>query len=596
MITDDLVAGHIDGSKDTALTAEQQEALAALAAESATQTDELIALAKKDCTLFHDADGVAYASIAQAGHHETHIVDPRAGSFKKWLRRQFYVANNHAPGAQPLKDAIATLEASALFDGIEAEVFLRVGEHDGDTFLDLCNDQWQVVRITPNGWDVMDGVPIYFRRSPGARPLPVPMYGGNIDQLRDFINIESDDDFALVVGWLVAALRQRGPYGIFSFSGEQGSAKSTAMRVLRALIDPNKAPIRSAPRSEEDLIVAATHGWCLTYDNLSTLPVWLSDGLCRISTGGGLGKRTLYTTEDETLFAGQRPTMVNSIEDIIDRDDLRDRSICLTLPTIPDNQRRDEATFWEAFDEAQPAILGALLTLASKAMAELPTVRLEVSPRMADLARVGVAVERAAEWKPGRFLTIYNHNRDEADARAIEDNRIASLVWKLAQEEGVWHGTATALLARLNREVDERVLRSKDWPQSGRGLSGRLRRAAPALRRVGIRIDYHRSESARTISITADTPQGAQQTVTTVIPSRPQQNRDLDGDGSMTVEDTECPTVSQPSAPNTSKNGHNDAHDGNDGLLQTPTIYGADEPLEVVQTDIEDRYGREFDG
>lgn len=601
MITDDMLkgkkagkkakkgsgaAGHI--GKDSELTdddlAKQLELLKQI---DATQTDELIRLAKKDVVSFHDADGVAYASIAEAGHHETHIVDPRAGSFKKWLRRQYYVAHDSAPSSQPLKDAISTLEASALFDGVEAEVYLRVGDLDGVTYIDLCDESWQVVRITPSGWDVIVDPPIHFRRPPGSRPLPVPTHGGSVEQLRDFINIDTDDDFVLVLVWLLAAMRTKGPFGILSFAGEQGSAKSTAMRVVRAMVDPNKAPIRSAPRNEEDLVVAATHSWCLAYDNLSKLPIWLSDGLCRMATGGGLGKRTLYTPDDETLFAGQRPIMVNSIEDIIDRDDLRDRSIGLTLPTIPDNRRRDEATFWQEFKLAQPAILGSLLTLLSKAMAELPGVRLESSPRMADLARFGVAVERAARWETGRFLEVYKSNRDDADARAIEDNRVASLVRDLAQQNGEWTGTASELLAQLNGAVDERVLRSKDWPQTGRGMSGRLRRVAPALRRVGIHIDYlQRSGNARTLRIAKQdspkapgTQEGTQTTVTIVTPSQSQETRGhpSDDDEAPTVIDQPQPsqptlTVTQSSPEKANKNGRNDGHDGHDGHSHTSEI------------------------
>lgn len=584
------VAEQIGDVDDDELTAEMQQALKQLSAESKSQTDDLIELARKNSTLFHNEDQTAYVSITEAGHHETHIIN-RSGRFKTWLRRQYFTANSHAPSSQPLNDAIATLEAIALFDGVEAPVFHRVGEHDGATYLDLCNENFEVVRITPNGWDVLVDPPIYFRRASGARPLPVPVLGGSVDQLRDFVNVDTDEDFILLLVFLLAALRPHGPYGILSFAGEQGSAKSTTMRVIRALIDPNKAPIRSPPRSEEDLVIAATHSWALAYDNLSGMPVWLSDGLCRIATGGGYGKRTLYTTEDETIFDGQRPVMINSIEDIVDRDDLRDRSLCLTLPTISDSSRKDERTFWGQFEQTQPAILGALLTLTAKAMAELPGVTLEASPRMADLARFGVAVERAGRWEPDRFLKVYKANRDEADARAIEDNLVASLVRDLVQQNGVWTGTATKLLARLNQKVDERILRSKDWPQTGRGMSGRLRRVAPALRRVGIHI-YHlpRSGNERIISITgeqsknSDTPQGSQKTVTTVTLSQSQENRGhpSDDDETPTIIDQPqpsqpTPTVTQPSPVKANKNGRNDGHDDHDGHSHTSEIYEEDE-------------------
>ena len=95
------------------------------------------------------------------------------------------------------------------------------------------------------------------------------MAGGSIELLRSFINVKSDGDFVLLVAWLVAALRNRGPYPLIVLSGEQGSAKSTFSAVLRALVDPNTAPLRALPRSEHDLFIAASNAHVLAFDNVS---------------------------------------------------------------------------------------------------------------------------------------------------------------------------------------------------------------------------------------------------------------------------------------------------------------------------------------
>ena len=73
-------------------------------------------------------------------------------------------------------------------------------------------------------------------------------------------------------------------------------------RVLRRLIDPNEAELRSEPRNERDLVIAANNGWVIGHDNLSCVKQWLSDALCRIATGGAFGTRELYTDLDEILF------------------------------------------------------------------------------------------------------------------------------------------------------------------------------------------------------------------------------------------------------------------------------------------------------
>ena len=177
-------------------------------------------------------------------------------------------------------------------------------------------------------------------------------------------------------------------------SGEQGSAKSTLQRVLRALIDPNKAPIRSLPRDERDLMIAATNGWCLAFDNLSHLQDWQSDALCRISTGGGFAARELYTDQDETILDVQRPVMLNGIEEVVTRNDLLDRSIIVYLPSIPPERRQPEKRFWREFEQARPAILGAILDAVSTALA--------TRRRSRSTGIRGWPTSRSGSWPPSR--------------------------------------------------------------------------------------------------------------------------------------------------------------------------------------------------
>ena len=127
---------------------------------------------------------------------------------------------------------------------------------------------------------------------------------------------------------------------IVVLSGEQGSAKSTFSAILRALLDPNTAPLRALPREDRDLFIAANNGHVLAFDNVSGLPAWISDTLCRLATGGGFAVRQLYTDQDEVLFDATRPVILNGIEDIVARPDLADRAVFLTLEPIPEERRR----------------------------------------------------------------------------------------------------------------------------------------------------------------------------------------------------------------------------------------------------------------
>ena len=57
--------------------------------------------------------------------------------------------------------------------------------------------------------------------------LPIPERGGSIDDLRQLLNVPNENDWVLVVSWLLGALRPERPYPVLVLQGEQGSAKST---------------------------------------------------------------------------------------------------------------------------------------------------------------------------------------------------------------------------------------------------------------------------------------------------------------------------------------------------------------------------------
>jgi hypothetical protein len=508
-----------------------------------TQADILIDLAET-AELFHSADGTAFADLDINGHRETWPV--RTKGFKRWLARQFFEATDGAPSSEALQSALNVIEAKAHFDAPELPVFIRVGGIDDKLYLDLGDEAWRAVEIATTGWRVVENPPVRFRRAAGMQPLPIPMPGGSVESLRSFLNVQSDTDFVLVVAWVLAVLRNRGPYPVMVLSGEQGSAKSTFSAILRAMLDPNTAPLRALPREDRDLFIAAKNGHVLAFDNVSGLPSWISDTLCRLATGGGFAVRQLYTDQDEVLFDAARPVVLNGIEDIVTRPDLADRAVFLALEAIPEEDRRPEAELWAAFEAESPKILGVLLDAVAQGLRLLPDTRLERLPRMADFALWASACETAI-WPAGTFWAAYCGNRDEAVENVIEADPVAAAVRAVMAERTEWTGTATDLLGALAEEAGERVAKSKTWPASPRALSGRLRRAATFLRKVGIEIDYAKEGRARTriIRITAkgslaDPDYGGAQPSTpsasSAIPPNGNENKVIGGTNLRTVD------------------------------------------------------------
>ena len=459
-----------------------------------SHADVLIELAQT-AHLFHTPEGRGYADLEINGHRETWPIRSRA--FRRWLARRFFEATGGAPSSEALQTALNVIEARAHFDGPQRVVHVRVGGLDGCLYLDLGDETWGAVEINATGWRIVDKPPVRFRRPAGMLALPAPVAGGSVEALRSFLNVRSNSDFVLVVACMLAFLRDRGPYPAIVLSGEQGSAKSTFAAILRALLDPNTAPLRTLPRNDRDIFIAANNGYVLAFDNVSALPTWLSDTLCRLATGGGFATRKLCTDQDEVLFDAARPVILNGIDDIVSRPDLADRSLFLMLEPIPEERRRPEAELRAAFEAERPRILGALFDAVVVGLRRLPETRLPKLPRMADFALWGTACEGAL-WPAGTFLSAYSGNREAAVEDVIDADPVAAAVRGVMAVQVEWRGTASELLAALADVAGERIVKVKTWPESPRALASRLRRAATFLRKIGIEIGFGREGRART--------------------------------------------------------------------------------------------------
>jgi hypothetical protein len=103
------------------------------------------------------------------------------------------------------------------------------------------------------------------------------------------------------------------------------------------------------------------HNYLPVFDNLSSLPGWASDMLCRAATGGAYSKRELYSDDEDVCYSFLRPYLLNGISCCATRPDLLDRSILIELTRIPDDRRRLEGDLFQEWDSVRPGIFGAVL-------------------------------------------------------------------------------------------------------------------------------------------------------------------------------------------------------------------------------------------
>jgi hypothetical protein len=457
------------------------------------QADLLYKLAMGRAVFFTGRqDSQVYASVAVDGHRECYRM--RTGEFNDWLAYAYYAEHGTTVSAQAAEDCkkLLSFEAKRLVE----DVFVRVGHKDGAVYFDLGSPEHDAIEVNEAGWRIVKVPPIHFRRAPHALPLPLPIDHKNPQILHKYLNITADD-WPLVAAWLVAAMHPRGPYPALAFLSRAGSGKSTALRVLKRIIDPSSAELRAQPNDVRDLFIAASNSWLLAFDNVSGISSEVSDALCIISTGGGFTKKANYTDGDEHVINVQRPIVINGIGDVITRQDLMDRAIVIGTPTIPEGERRDENEFWQEFDQDRSKIFGAFLFALSTGLTNINTTVLTKKPRMADFAKLAVAAESAYTDGQHKFLDAYTSNRGEAAETIIENSPVGEVLRRLVLVPGHMRVTPTELFKQLNETAKDYEKAGRGWPSAPNKMKSTIERIAPALERLGVSVRFVRIQGER---------------------------------------------------------------------------------------------------
>ncbi|HAU1490450.1 TPA: hypothetical protein F8S49_11380 [Legionella pneumophila] len=431
--------------------------------------------------LFHDKNSDVYA--LDLSTNETRRLDGR--QFKDWLISSFYDGTGKTPREQSVREAMGTLSGLARFKGECHEISIRVAKHGGEYYVDLAEfGESRAICIKAGEWQIVNNPPVRFLRPETMRPLPEPISGGDISQLWQIVNIPENEKL-LVITWLIDCLRPETPFPVLELIGEQGSAKSTTQMILRRLIDPNACDLRAAPKSVEDIFVTGGVNWLVSYENISHLSPPIQDALCVLATGGGFAKRKLYSDADESVIMVKRPIVLNGISAAITAQDLIDRTISIETPIVVN--RAESTDIWRNYEDNHSLFLGALLDIFAMALERLPLVQLPSAncPRLIEYTRLGIAISEILGRTGEDFLSIFNSSRQESIARTIDASPVATALIEWFEKRD--RQTTSLPIKTLFAQVESsRIGGSDNWPRSPKGFADALRRAAPALRQMGI--------------------------------------------------------------------------------------------------------------
>ena len=366
-------------------------------------------------------------------------------------------------------------------------VGLRVLADGGALFYNMGGYGADAIKFQGGSWALCGDYPVRFvvGQSQLAQKAPRAPTRAFRDLLADFITC-SPRDLMILEAWCIGTFLVQGPYPVLVLHGEQGTAKSTTTRLLAKLVDPCGIDVRRAPSSDRDLAVACYNSHVIALDNISQIKPWLSDALCSIATGtGAIGGRKLYTDFGDASVAQARPIVLNGIPDFVEREDLADRSIGVRLDTIPSHKRRDDASFWAAFDAALPELLGALFDRVAVAWRDFQTIKVEYLPRMSNWARFVAAAFTPQERE--EFFAVLKADAAKTDERMLEDNLIAQSIFRVLVN-GDWEGSSLRLIGELKQR---HPLAGSSWqmPDTPKRMTNALTRLKPILRSAGVVID-----------------------------------------------------------------------------------------------------------
>lgn len=454
----------------------------------------LVEMARSRYRFGISTDGEPFA-VPIAGSPVARLLRDGRQSLRIELARSYFDTHGRAAAQQALADALCVIEGDAACSD-PVVLAQRMAHSSGAYWIDIGDPTGEAIRVDENGWTVAIP-PMQFRRTVLNAPLPRPVDGGDLAELWDLLNVAQADQ-PLLLAWLVAAIMPEIPHPVLALFGEQGTGKSTAAKMLTSLIDPSPAPLRKVPRDADSWVTAASGSWIVTIDNVSTVPPWFSDTLCRAVTGDGDVRRQLYTNAGLAVFAFRRAVILNGIDPGAMRGDLVDRLLVITLDVIADARRRLDAEIEARWRDARGRLLGALLDLAVDVLGRLPSIDLPHLPRMADYTRVLAAVD-VVQHTNG--VSRYLARQSSLAAESLTAEPFVTALTVQLKEEFV--GTSASLLRRIDHGESRAP---RDWPRDARALTQLLNRQAPVMRKAGWHIDSAQNRHTKVTAWTIRPP------------------------------------------------------------------------------------------
>jgi len=478
-------------------------------------------LEKGIAELFTDQDGTPYVTIKNKNHLENWHIQSR--QFTNFITKNVY----EKTGKPPSKNIISSLQniysAKAMFEGKKYDVFLRVAYLDNSVYVDIGDSDWNILKISLEGIQIIQEPVVKFKRFRHMKPLIFDLNAEieDINLILKHIPLQDEEDKILFKAYLPLLFLEKIPTTILILYGPQGSGKSMSLKFTRSLVDPSSLGMLSLGKDLKELVQQVGHHYLAYYDNVSYISKNFSDFFCRVVTGEGYSKRELYSDDEDIIYNYRRKVAINGINLPGQEADFLDRCLTIHLARINKKFRKTEEDLWASFEIDRPKITGAILKIVQKTLQKIKEIKVGYLPRMADYAKWGEAISQVLGEEPERFTNIYFNKIDKLNKEALEANPVGLCIAELMDNYDTWGGTPTELLDILTPiAVTLKIDKNPQWPKGSQVLTRKINEISSNLEDEGIKFEFGHTGKRRFIKL-------IKETVNTVSTVNNEENKDI---------------------------------------------------------------------
>ena len=156
------------------------------------------------------------------------------------LLRLAYDRGGWIPNPEACRAALLFLTPEA---ASAVQISARIATGNGSLYIDAGENT--ILEVKPGTWHARSSAPAIFLRNEHARPLPKPRKKASLTAFRRLLQIEADEAWVGIRGWLLGALCPTGQVPSLLLEGDAPRRLFGLARQLASLLDPRS----SAPQS-----------------------------------------------------------------------------------------------------------------------------------------------------------------------------------------------------------------------------------------------------------------------------------------------------------------------------------------------------------